>query len=82
MGKRVYLTSVSLDLLIEDEHGILDLGAGSDELFVHSTNLIRPLGTHLHGRRLDETTAPWETSPELAAELAGIWAAASRGTSR
>ena len=34
MGKLVYLTNVSLDLLIEDEHGSLDWRAPSDELFV------------------------------------------------
>ena len=88
MGKLVYLTNVSLDVLIEDGHGSLDWGAPSDELFVHPTNLIRPLGTQLDCRRLYETMAPWETSPELAAqsdltaEFAGFWAAASRGTSR
>ena len=88
MGKLVYLTNVSLDPLIEDEHGSLDWRAPSDELFVHPTNLVRPLGTHLYCRRLHETMAPWETSPELAAqsdltaEFAGFWAAASRGTSR
>ena len=88
MGKLVHLTNVYLDLLIEDEHGRLDWGAPSDELFVHATNLIRPLGTHLDCRRLYETMAPWDTSPELAAqsdvtaEFAGFWAAASRGTSR
>ena len=88
MGKLVYLTNVYLDLLIEDEHGSLDWRAPSDELFVHPRNLIRPLGTHLYGRRLNETMSPWETSPELAAhshltaEFAGIWAAATRETSR
>ena len=88
MGKLVHVPNVTLDLFIEDEHGSLDWGAPSDELFVHLTNLIRPLGTHLYVRRLYETMAPWETGPELAvqsdltAEFAGIWAAASRGTSR
>ena len=83
MGELVDLTNVSLDLLIEDEHGSLDRRAPSDELFVHPTNLIRPLEPHL-----SEAMAPWETSPELAAqsdltaESACIWAAASRGTSR
>ena len=87
MVELLYATYVSLDLLIEDEHGRLDWGAPSDELFVHATNLIRPLGTHLYRRRLYETMAPWDTSPELAAqsdltaEFTGIWAAAARGTS-
>ena len=49
MGELVHLTNVSLDLLIEDEHGSLEWGAPSDEVFVHPTNLIRPLGTHLYG---------------------------------
>jgi hypothetical protein len=31
MGKLVYLTDVSLDLLIEDEHGSLDWKAPCDE---------------------------------------------------
>jgi hypothetical protein len=88
MGKLVHVPNVTLDLFIEDEHGSLDWGAPSDELFVHLTNLIRPLGTHLYVRRLYETMTPGETGPELAvqsdlaAEFAGIWAAASRGTSR
>jgi hypothetical protein len=91
MGKLVYLTNVSLDLLIEDEHGSLDWRAPSDELFVHHTNLIRALGTHLYG---GDSTRPRprgrrrRQSPELAAqshltaEFAGIWAAATRETSR
>ena len=88
MGNHVYFTNGSLDLLIEDEHGSLDRRAPSDELFVHPTNLIRPLGPHLHGWQLSEPVAPWETSPELAAqsdltaESACTWAAASRGTAR
>jgi hypothetical protein len=74
MGKLVYLTNVSLDLLIEDEHGSLDWR-----------------GTHLYG---GDSTRPRprgrrrRPSPELAAqshltaEFAGIWAAATRETSR
>ena len=88
MGKLVSPTNVYLDLLIEDEHGSHDWRAPSDELFVHPRNLIRPLGTHLYGWRLNETMSAWETSPELAAqshltaEFAGIWAAATRETAR
>jgi hypothetical protein len=88
MGKLVHVPNVTLDLFIEDEHGCLDRGAPSDGLFVHSTNLVRPLGTHLCGRRLYETMAPCETGPGLAvqsdltAEFAGNRAVPSRGTSR
>jgi hypothetical protein len=79
MGNLVFLTNGSLDHLIGDEHG---------KLFVHPTNLIRPLRSHQYGWRLNEAMAPWETSPELAArsdvtaESACIWAAASRRTAR
>ena len=44
VGELVHLTNVSLDLLIEDEHGSLDWRGPSDEKFVHPTNLMRPLG--------------------------------------
>src|SRR4029453_5853213 len=60
----VYFPTGSFGLLIEDEHGSLDRRAPSDELFVHPTNLIRPLGPHLYGWQLYEAIAPWETSPE------------------
>ena len=88
MGKLVHLSNVTLDPNIEDEHGSLDRGAPSDELFVHLNRLIRPLGTHLNGRRLYETIAPWEPGPKVAAQsnltadFTGIETAASRGTSR
>jgi hypothetical protein len=86
MGNLVYLTNGCLDLLTEGEHGSLDPSAPSDDLFVHPTNLIRPLGPHLYGWQVYEGMAPWQTSPELAtdltAESACIWKAASRGTSR
>jgi hypothetical protein len=84
MGKLVHVPDVTLDLFIEDEHGSLDSRAPSDELFVRPPSLIRPRGTHLSGRRVCETTAPWEAGPghavrpDLTAKLAGIWAAPSR----
>jgi hypothetical protein len=88
MGNLGHVPNVTLDLFIEDERGSIDSGATSNEPFVHLTNLIRPLGTHLYGRRIDQGMAPRETGPEhsfqsdLTAEFAGIGVAASRGTSR
>ena len=90
MGKLVYLTNVSLDLLIENEHGSLDWKAPCDE-FVHPTNLVRRFGTHLYGgdsARPRPRGRRRRQSPELAvqshltAEFAGIWAAATREASR
>jgi dihydrofolate reductase len=84
MAKLIYLTNVSLDGYIEDEHGDFTWGAPDDELFAYITELARPLGTHLYGRRLYETMAVWETDPafaaesELMADFAGVWQAADK----
>jgi len=73
MAKLIYITNVSLDGYIEDEHGSFEWTATDDELFAFITELVRPVGTHLYGRRLYEAMAVWETDPELAARSA-LWA--------
>ena len=92
MGKHVYLTNVSLDLLIEDEHGSLDWRAPSDELFVHPTTSSARSGPtstaatqrdHVPVGDVADSRPSWPPSPtHLTAEFAGIWAAATRETSR
>lgn len=67
-AKLLYVTNVSLDGCIEDEHGDFDWSEPDDELFAFITDLIRPVTTHLYGRRLYETMAVWETDPALAAQ--------------
>jgi dihydrofolate reductase len=84
MAKLIYLSNVSLDGYIEDEHGSFDWTATDDELFAFLTDLVRPMGTYLYGRRLYETMAPWETEPALAAQsklradFADVWQAADK----
>jgi dihydrofolate reductase len=84
MAKLIYVANVSLDGYIEDEHGSFDWTATDDELFAFITDLVRPVGTHLYGRRLYDTMAPWETEPglaaqsELRADFANVWQAASK----
>lgn len=79
MAKLIYVTNVSLDGYIEDEHGSFDWTEPDDELFAFITDLVRPVGTHLYGRRLYETMAVWETDPalaahsELMADFASVW---------
>ena len=51
MAKLIYATNVSLDGYIEDETGSFDWTAPDDELFAFITDLVRPIGTHLSGRR-------------------------------
>jgi dihydrofolate reductase len=84
MAKLIYVTNVTLDGFIEDEHGSFDWTQPDDEQFAFITDLIRPVGTYLYGRRLYEAMAVWETEPalaaqsELRAEFAQVWQAADK----
>jgi dihydrofolate reductase len=84
MGKLIYISNVSLDGYVEDEHGSLDWTAPDDEVFAFITDLVRSVGTYLYGRRMYETMAVWETDPalagqsELMADFANVWQAADK----
>lgn len=84
MAKLMYVANVSLDGYIEDEHGSFDWTAPADDVFAFITNLVRPVGTYLYGRRMYETMAPWETDPTLAAQsqltadFARVWQTADK----
>jgi dihydrofolate reductase len=84
MAKLIYVANVSLDGYIEDAHGSLDWAAPNDEVFTFITDLVRPVGTYLYGRRMYETMAVWETQPalaaqsELRADFANVWQAADK----
>jgi dihydrofolate reductase len=79
VGRVLYVTNVSLDGFIEDEHGDFSFTEPDDEQFAFITDLVRPVGTWLYGRRLYEAMAVWETDPALAAssepnaEFAAAW---------
>ena len=84
VAKLLYVTNVSVDGYIEDEHGSFDWTEPDDEVFAFITDLVRPVGTYLYGRRLYESMAVWETDPalaagsELMADFAGMWRAADK----
>ncbi|MEY2430345.1 MAG: hypothetical protein QOC92_70 [Acidimicrobiaceae bacterium] len=84
MAKLIYVSNVSLDGYIEDEHGRFDWTAPDDELFAFITDLVRSVGTYLYGRLLYDTMAVWETDPalaaqsELMADFANVWQAADK----
>src|SRR5688572_17333567 len=84
MAKLTYITNVSLDGFIEDADGSLDWTEPSDEVFAFITDLIRPVGTWLYGRRLYETMAVWETDvtlgaqSDLMADFAEAWKAGDK----
>ena len=84
MARLLYVTNMSLDGYIEDEDGSFDFTAPGDDFFEFITNLIRPVGTYLYGRRLYEAMAIWETEPDLAsqsalmADFANVWQTADK----
>jgi len=84
MAKLIYVANVSLDGYIEDAQGSFDWTPPSDEVFTFITDLVRPVGTYLYGRRLYETMAVWEADPtlaaqsELMAEFANVWQGAAK----
>ncbi len=84
MAKVIYVANVSLDGYTEDAHGGFEWTEPSDEVFSFITDLVRPVGTHLYGRRMYETMAVWETDPtlaaqsELMADFANVWQAADK----
>ncbi len=84
MAKLIYFTPTSLDGFIADETGDLDWAAPDGEVFAFITDLVRPFGTYLYGRKMYETMAVWETpqvipglTPALL-EFARIWQAADK----
>jgi dihydrofolate reductase len=84
MAKLIYVANVTLDGYTEDAHGRFDWTAPTDEYFTFITDLVRPVGAYLLGRRMYETMAVWETDPtlaaqsELMADFANVWQAADK----
>lgn len=84
MGKLIYIANTSLDGYTEDAQGAFEWTAPGDEVFVFITDLLRPTGTQLYGRRMYETMAVWETDPTLAAQsdlmadFARVWQTAEK----
>jgi dihydrofolate reductase len=84
VAKLIYVANMSLDGYIEDAKGGLEWTAPSDEVFTFITNVVRPVGTYLLGRRMHETMSIWETDPNLAAQselmadFANIWHVAEK----
>jgi dihydrofolate reductase len=84
MARLIYIANVSLDGYIEDSQGSFNWTEPDDDVFAFITELVRPVGTYLYGRRIYETMAVWETDPafaaqsELMADFAHVWQAAEK----
>jgi len=72
MARLVYSAIASLDGYVEDEQGTFDWAAPDDEVLAAVTDLERPIGTYLYGRRMYETMVYWETAGTGADQSAGV----------
>ena len=79
MGRLIYATNTSLDGFTEDATGAFDWSEPEEALHVLYNDLMRGIGTQLLGRRMYETMAVWETTPEfftespVLADFAATW---------
>ena len=84
MASLIYSAITSLDGYVADEDGNFDWAAPDEQVHAFVNDLMRPVGTHLYGRRLYEVMAGWETDPTLAAQspvmrdFAELWQAADK----
>jgi dihydrofolate reductase len=60
MARLIYATPTSLDGYIADD-GNFAWSEPDDDVFAFITDVLRPVGTYLYGRRTYETMAVWET---------------------
>ena len=60
MADLVYTANISVDGYTEDPDGRLDWSAPDEEVFAFVTDLERPAGTYLYGRRMYEAMLYWE----------------------
>ncbi len=84
MANLIYIANLSLDGYTEDKDGKFDWKAPGEDYFEFITNLVRPMGTHLYGRRMYTSMMVWETDPTLAAvsplmsDFAEVWQTANK----
>lgn len=82
MGKLIYSAIMSLDGYTADQDGRFDWAAPDEEVHAFVNDLLRPVGTHLYGRRMYEVMVFWENPlPEqgpVSEDFARIWQAADK----
>lgn len=85
MGRLVYNAITSLDGYTVDREGSFEWAAPDEEVHAFANDLVRPLGTHLLGRRMYEVMRYWEAPPDVGEpgsavtdEFAMLWQAADK----
>ncbi len=81
MAKVIYVAIASLDGYVADADGNFDWAAPDEEVHVFVNDLVRPVGTHLYGRRMYEVLVAWETMTDerpFIRDFAEIWRGAEK----
>ena len=84
MARLIYSAICSLDGYVADERGGFEWAAPDEELHGFVNDVLRPIGTHLYGRRMYETMVAWETMPTgpdqsaVTNDFASLWRAATK----
>jgi dihydrofolate reductase len=83
LAKLIYLAISSLDGFVADEHGNFDWAEPDEEVHTFVNDVLRPVGTHLYGRRMYEVMVAWETmpldgQPPFMQDFAEIWRTAEK----
>ena len=83
-AKLIYVAMQSLDGHVEDRQGKYERARPDDEVHQFVNDLLRPVATHLYGRRMDETIQGWEalygaeSDPPVERDFAKLWRAADK----
>ena len=84
MGRLVYSVIMSLDGYVDDAEGGFAWAMPDEEVHAYVNDLMRPIGTHLYGRRLYAVMAGWQTlgtSPDESAvtrDFGELWRGADK----
>jgi dihydrofolate reductase len=84
MAALIFSAMTSLDGYVADADGEFGWAAPDEQVHAFVNDLMRPVGTHLYGRRLYEVMQYWETgdtvegTPPVEQDFARIWQAADK----
>jgi dihydrofolate reductase len=78
MARLIYSAIASLDGYVADERGNWDWSRPDEEVHMFVNDLMRPLRTHLYGRRMYEVLLAWEdldttNEPSCIADFKDLW---------
>jgi dihydrofolate reductase len=83
MARLIYSAIASLDGYVADERGNWDWSRPDGEVHMFVNDLMRPLRTHLYGRRMYEVLLAWEdmdttNQPSCIADFKELWCNAEK----